>query len=235
MKAAHRNNAISWAKKVLQNKNGYLILDSETTGLGKKDVIIQLAIINIEGEILFNDLIRPSKKKRISSDSTSIHGIKMADLKLASTFGEIVEKIYNISKNKSVIIFNEEFDTRLIEQTCIEDDVRILQLNTTCAMKYYSEFKGEWSEYHSDYKLQKLIGGDHTALGDCKAVLKLITKMANTEYEKDRFGKVVSPEENVYKTSWLHDFLFTLISNPIGCVLFLFLIGFIFITIFVLI
>lgn len=56
-----------WARSVLIGRiNNCVILDCETTGLGDQDEIIQLAIIDMRGNILFNSLIKPSPRKRIS-------------------------------------------------------------------------------------------------------------------------------------------------------------------------
>lgn len=48
-------------------------------------------------------------------------------------------------------------------------------------MKVYSAFVGEWSDYHKSFKFQRLTGGDHTAIGDCKATLALLKKMSIAE------------------------------------------------------
>jgi DNA polymerase-3 subunit epsilon len=45
-------------------------------------------------------------------------------------------------------------------------------------MQWYSQWVGEWNDYHQDYKWQRLPGGDHSALGDCKATLEVIRRMA---------------------------------------------------------
>jgi DNA polymerase-3 subunit epsilon len=45
-------------------------------------------------------------------------------------------------------------------------------------MLAYSKYVGEWNDYRKDFKWQKLQGGDHSALGDCRATLEVIKKMA---------------------------------------------------------
>ena len=193
---AYKNRSIQWARNLFLNKNSTVILDTETTGLGNKDVIIQISIINLDGNTLFNSLIKPSKKKRIPTEASMIHGIKMKDLINAPTFAEVVEEIYEILKNKTVIIYNEEFDVRLIEQSCETDQVRILRFKSDCAMRYYSEFSSQWSEYHRDFRYQKLPGASHDSLGDCKAVLKLLHKMADSEIKMDSNGNPITlPKE----------------------------------------
>jgi DNA polymerase III epsilon subunit-like protein len=45
-----RNEAISTAKEIV-NRNA-IILDTETTGLGEKDEIIEISIIDMTGKVL---------------------------------------------------------------------------------------------------------------------------------------------------------------------------------------
>ena len=45
-------------------------------------------------------------------------------------------------------------------------------------MLMYAQFVGEWNPRHGDYRWQRLPSGDHSAIGDCRATLALIHKMA---------------------------------------------------------
>tara|TARA_R110002049_G_scaffold247413_10_gene421616 strand:+ start:2568 stop:3185 length:618 start_codon:yes stop_codon:yes gene_type:complete len=176
-----RDRSIIWTKNIFSNPNNYIILDTESTGIKKKDVLLEIALIDLQGNELFSTLIRPTKKKSIPSDSTKIHGIRMSYLKDCPTFPELLNHLQSIVKNKRVLIYNAEFDERLIDQTCEEDNCNYLNINTECVMQQYSRFIGKWNDYYSDYVFQKLIGGNHSALGDCKATLEVIKNMAETE------------------------------------------------------
>ena len=46
-----------------------------------------------------------------------------------------------------------------------------------CAMGWYSQYVGEPGK-RGGYRNQKLPGGDHSALGDCRATLAVIETMA---------------------------------------------------------
>ena len=177
VKREAKANSINWAKNVFENKNKYVILDTETTGLGKTDVIIELALIDLDGTILFNSRIQPTKKKRISKESTAIHGITIKDLQGMPYFSEVVEEIYNLLKDKTVLIYNAEFDERMIDQTTEIDELRYLHFKSECIMKKYAAFKNNWSEYWNDFSFPKLPSADHSALGDCKAALNVLHKM----------------------------------------------------------
>jgi DNA polymerase-3 subunit epsilon len=47
-------------------------------------------------------------------------------------------------------------------------------------MLKHAEWVGEWNDYHGSFRWQKLVGGDHSALGDCLATLETIRKMAES-------------------------------------------------------
>lgn len=176
-----KNEVIDLAISFLSKKSNYVILDTETTGLGNSDVIVQIGIIDLDGNVLLDTLIKPSKKKRIPSDATAIHGITINMLADSPTFKDIYPKFCEVVKNKTILIYNAKYDAKLIAQTALQDEIKLGNFNSLCIMVGYSMFVGEWSDYHKDYRLQKLPSGDHSAIGDCKATLKLIHKMANTE------------------------------------------------------
>jgi DNA polymerase-3 subunit epsilon len=176
-----RDKMIVWAKEVLDHKNNYVILDTETTGLNKNDVVIQIAIIDLNGNEILNSLVKPTKRKRMSTEATAIHGITMSGLANAPTFAELKPEIDRITSGKTVLIYNAEFDERLIDQSTSQDLCFSPHFKTQCVMKNYSFFVQQWSDYHGDWSYQKLPSGDHSAIGDCQATLKVIQKMAQAE------------------------------------------------------
>lgn len=175
-----KNDIIGFSAKILRNRNNYVILDTETTGLGKNDVIVQLALIDLYGNVLLDSFIRPTKRKRMSEEATSIHGITMKMLINSPTFKEIYPTFQEKVGQRTLLIYNAKYDIRLIKQTAIQDEVRIEDMQAICLMKAYSIFIGEWSDYYNDYRYQKLPAGDHTAVGDCLATLKVLEQMAAT-------------------------------------------------------
>jgi len=168
---------------ILKNKDGYVILDTETTGLGKNDVILQIGLIDLNGKELMNTFILPTKRKRISKDATSIHGITIKSLQGAPSFIEIYPNLKRLIGKRQVLIYNAQYDERLLEQTAKQDGFKLKALNTDCIMGWYSAFVGDWNDYHNSFTWQKLPGGNHSAVGDCQASLKVIEKMASTELE----------------------------------------------------
>ena len=179
-----RNRIILKCKEILNDKSNYVILDTETTGLGKNDVILQLGLIDLDGNVLMDTLIRPSKRKRFSASATAIHGLSMASVKNAPTFAEIYAEFKRAIGKRELLIYNAVFDGRMLDQTVEQDEIDLETFNATCIMNLYNGYVGEWNSYHNSIKWQKLPGGDHSAVGDCLATLEIIKKMAGSEIQE---------------------------------------------------
>ncbi|MGD9347763.1 MAG: 3'-5' exonuclease [Candidatus Aminicenantes bacterium] len=177
MTDSDRERVVDWARNLLQRAD-WVILDTETTGTFNHDEIVQVAILSYDAEVLLNTLVRPTQP--IPLDATAIHGITNEDVKNAPLFPEVYEKIEKIIGGKTIVVYNAQFDLRLIRQSLAKHGLLPIGLNldqVDCAMLMYSAWVGELWPY-GGYKWQKLESGDHTALGDCRATLELIKKMA---------------------------------------------------------
>ncbi len=174
-----RDRAILWARGLIA-AGDFVILDSETTGLYEAEMV-QLAVIDPAGETLLDTLLKPSIP--IEAGALRIHGITEAAVADAPTFADIVPVLRGVIANRRLVIYNAQFDWSIIRRLMIalgEAEIPLPNdLNyPECAMLHYADFYGDWSDYHQSYTYQKLPGGDHSALGDCRATLALIEKMA---------------------------------------------------------
>ena len=175
-----RANATTWARFLLaRDPNSWVILDTETTGLGPQAEVVQIGVINGRGDILMdNVLVRP--KGRIEPDAARIHHITEEMVANAPSFLEVLPRLQDIARNKLLVIYNAEYDLRLLAQSAQAHNTMpyLPYGGYDCAMLRYAEWVGEWNDYHGSFRWQKLTGGDHSALGDCAATLAVIEKMA---------------------------------------------------------
>lgn len=184
-----QEKSAKWAYDLLQVGN-FVILDTETTGLGNQAEIVQVALIDHEGNELVNSLIYPTVE--IEPEAEAIHGISLESILSAPTFPGVFMDIWREVGKKDLVVYNAEFDLRLIRQSLRPYDLHVAFPTSDrrqcriflgggsihCAMLPYSAWCGEWNSYHGNYRWQKLPGGDHSALGDCRATLELIKRMA---------------------------------------------------------
>ena len=157
-----------------------LILDTETTGLHGNAEIVQIGIIDLSGAVLLDTLVKPTRP--ISRDASAIHGITDAKVADAPTFADLAPQLRELLSGVTVVIYNAAFDERMLEQSAqahqLTYEVPIFAGEYTCAMEPYSTWCGDWSSYHGSYRWQRLPGGDHSALGDCRACLAVLKRMA---------------------------------------------------------
>ena len=166
-------------------ESDFVVLDTETTGLDARAEIVELSIIDKHGNILFDSLINPIG--RIPRDAVQIHGISNADVEHADSWPDVYDGVRNILEGRSVAIYNAEYDTRIIRQTCKFHDLEMIKFNSVCVMLHYAKYWGEWNYARDNYKWQKLtnaarqqgieIKNAHRALGDCMMTLAVMNKL----------------------------------------------------------
>ncbi len=185
---ADRTEAAQWAKVMLDQKA--LILDTETTGLGGDAEIVQIAIIDCDGHTILESLVKPVGA--IPDTAIRIHGITPERVAVAPRWADLWPVVRAIVQGRTVVVFNASYDRELLLQSCLVANIDMwsqdmsLLANWHCAMLAYSAFVGSWNDYYGNYRWQRLPGGDHSALGDCKATLAVLKKMAaSLEAQKD--------------------------------------------------
>ena len=183
---AHRRQSIQWARNLLAH--GFYVLDTETTGLGKADEIVQIGIVDRQGEVLMNQLIKPTIA--IPHAASAVHGIHDGDVTAAPSFKDVYIKLSMLLAGQFVVAYNMDFDWRMLQQTAGRyrlPDVRIGKRD--CAMKQYARFKGVRKDKGRNYVWHKLgnavrqeglqIFRAHDALDDARMTLALVHKMAD--------------------------------------------------------
>jgi DNA polymerase-3 subunit epsilon len=148
-----RQRAIETARKVLSAKPIYL--DTETTGLERTDEIIEISIIDDDEQVLFESLVKPSQP--IPSSATRIHGISYQDVENARTWPVVWPQVRSALFGRLVVIYNEEFDLRMLQQSHSRYKLPWKdKLTTFDLLKLYAEFRGEWDPYRRSYRYHSL-------------------------------------------------------------------------------
>lgn len=174
-----RMAAVEWARELLARKD-FVIFDSETTGLSSPVDFVGIAVVSPKGETLFDSLLKPSC--RIEPAARAIHGHSAKSLSGAPRFFEVYADLLEVLYQRRVIVFNASYDRRVWDEAIRHLGARGALAGVLprweCAMRQYAMYVGERSKRGGGYRPQKLPGGDHTALGDALATLRLIEGMA---------------------------------------------------------
>lgn len=136
-----------------------IFLDTETTGLDSDtDEILQISIVNNNGDILLDSYIRPERNTEWEA-AEEIHHISYDMIKDAPLASDIAPKIFEIIANAKVVIaynisFDWKFILRILENNGYNLDEKAPELK--CCMEKFAEVYGEWDEYRQCYRWQKL-------------------------------------------------------------------------------
>lgn len=174
------SSPIEWAQGLLARPaDSWVILDTETTGFTGIDEVIEISVIDGAGNVLI-DKKRFKPKCEIAPSAQAVHGITAEMLVDAPSFADFAEELDAILHKRRIIIYNAPFDLRMLTQTAVQHSSldRVIYSDVQCAMQQYSAFVGEIKRTGGGYRWQQLPGGDHTSLGDCRAVLEVIKRMA---------------------------------------------------------
>lgn len=182
-----RTDAHNWATQVLREPN-VVFLDTETTGLGEDAEIIDIAIVDREGQVLLDTLVRPSDMIPVSA--TDIHGIDdpaVADAPGWDTVYPLVGRI--LDQYGPVVVYNSDFDRRVLSQTNALYGLPDFSVEWHCAMRQHAAYVGVWHEKYGTWRWHKLMdalrmmggqapGVQHRALQDTEACRQIVHAMA---------------------------------------------------------
>ena len=160
-----------WRFENIINKDT-LILGLATTGEGKLDEIIEVCLVDLDGNILMDQLIRPTVT--VSEQAYKINGISFNDLVDEPSYLSIYTELLELVEGKVVCIYNADIGARIIRQTSQKYNLES-PLNYTedifCIMENYSEIK---DEYDKDWSRKKY-----------KSILEA-AREENIEYDSER-------------------------------------------------
>jgi DNA polymerase-3 subunit epsilon len=184
-RAAARSAAVAWAAAVAEDPRAVYV-DTETTGCGAGDEVIELAVVGNDGTVLFETLLRP--RRPIPAAVVAVHGITDADVAGAPTLPEVRPALLAALAGRLVVVYNAPFDRRLIEQTCRLYGGEPPAAAYDCAMRRYADFAGvAHPSGRGGYRWHKLeravlafgaAPGGHRATADALACRAVVHGMA---------------------------------------------------------
>ena len=166
-----------------------LFIDTETTGFSNDDVVIEIGVVDLQGNILFESLFKPSMP--IPPGAMAVHGITDSMVVDAPTWKETWPALEKVLDGRLVGMYNADFDLRMMKQTHSRywlnwslDDKQFF-----CVMKLYAAFYGEVSGYGKSFRFHKLeaAGADcgiplpnsHRAVDDARLTAALFQYIAD--------------------------------------------------------
>ncbi|GCE22679.1 3'-5' exonuclease [Dictyobacter kobayashii] len=178
-----RPAVLRWAQQIVRRRP--LILSIKTATLATIDEIVELAIVDIYGQIIFNSLIKPGQP--ITSISGDVQGIVTNQLTQAPSFPDIWPQIYPLLIQNELIIYDAAFYLRSLRQAAARYQLALPAIVSHCMMTKYALYAGEKIS-EREYKIYDLneacaefgIGiGNQQASENAEAVRQLLLVLAN--------------------------------------------------------
>jgi DNA polymerase III subunit epsilon len=109
----YRRLAIQKAREYLAVRP--VFLDTETTGLAQNDEIIEICIIDHEGAVLVDTLVKPTRS--IPLEAVRVHGISDLMVADAPVWPDVWPVVDNALRGRYIGIYNADFDVKMMRQS----------------------------------------------------------------------------------------------------------------------
>ena len=171
-----------------------IVLDTETTGTNpSNDEILSLTIIDLEGTVLFDELVRPERRKRWPK-AQEINGITPAMVKDKKTLKDHGDFLRELWKRIDLVVgYNIEFDSDFLYASGLTLTPHVPEYDV---MREFAPIWGKWDDYHEDWRWAKLIDcakyygiedfDAHTSLGDTEATRRCFLALLDDKERRNR-------------------------------------------------
>lgn len=160
---------------------GFVVLDTETTGLGPRAEIIEIAALDSAGTVLLESKVWP-RCGRVPAASTRIHGLTTSDLKGAPTWPELLLELERQLGGRRVLAWNAPFDERMAHQSSRLWNLAPQLPTFECAMRGYAQVRGIGSlsmRLERAAQVERVLTApqQHRSLGDTQLVLAVLRRL----------------------------------------------------------
>jgi DNA polymerase-3 subunit epsilon len=153
-RAADLKAAIAQARIEIGRQPIYL--DTETTGLGPADQIVEICLIDSDGGVLLESFVKPTR--RIPADAIRVHHITNELVASAPTWPEVWPQVERLLAERRLGIYNADYDVRLMQQSHRAHRLPWSPdaVDSFCIMRLYAQFRGQWNSRTGSYRWHSL-------------------------------------------------------------------------------
>ncbi|WP_080975512.1 exonuclease domain-containing protein [Moraxella canis] len=158
-----------------RKSNNMLFLDTETTGLDEQAQIIQLAIVDEDGDVIVNTYL--DSDAAISPEAYRVHRIGKKQIKGYPYFRDIEASIQRLLCDRKVGMYNADFDMRMMRQSAT---ICLQVFESVCVMEMAKAHFGEekWlSLVNACKRLDIKLDNAHDAFADALATAKVYERI----------------------------------------------------------
>src|SRR5690625_1385577 len=175
--AARREESLARLRALFRRADA-VILDTETTG-HKQAEVIEVAVMHLDGRVLFDELIRP-RRMVMNRYAERVHGISLEMLEDKPVLPEVLDRLESILATSHVLAWNSGFDALMLKRSRKISGLEPRPFRHECAMRLYAGLHGRKSYALHDAINDEGLAGllkeipSHRALGDVQLVQRLL-------------------------------------------------------------
>lgn len=160
---------------------GFVVLDTETTGLGRQAEIIEIAAVDHTGAVLLESKVWP-RSGRVPPAASRVHGLTISDLQGAPTWPELLLELERQLNGRRVLAWNAPFDERMTLQTSRLWSLAPRLPSFECAMRGYAHVRGlggAGMRLERAAQVERVLTApqEHRSLGDAQLVLAVLERL----------------------------------------------------------
>ena len=169
--------AKSWAHHLVQ-RDDWLVIDLETTGLGNSAEIVEAAIVGARGDTLLDEVVRPRTPSE--PGASRVHGLSADILRSAVPFEHVYPILVEFLTGRTAVAYNAAFDQHVLNHTCGIAGLPRIGCAWDCAMLRYEQWRGFHASLATACEVESIVTASprHRALPDAQLVWRLTRRMA---------------------------------------------------------
>lgn len=162
-----------------------LFVDTETSGLGENAEIIEVAVLEPDGTVLLEALVKPVDD--VPPQATAVHGLANVDLADAPAWPDIAALLTELVHGRVLIAHNASFDMRMFEQSSRRHGLATPAADRwACTMEMLTHANdGRWPRLSLAMSMAgvdgpaSVIGRPHRAAYDAECCRRIILALAS--------------------------------------------------------
>lgn len=177
--------AKSWAHHLVQ-RDDWLVIDVETTGLDGNVEIVEAAVVGPRGDTLLDAVVRPRTPPE--PGASRVHGLSAETLDRAHPYEQVHGVLNSLLAGRVVVAYNAAFDRKALNRTCQMAGLPPIACTWDCAMLRYEQWRGFQTSLTTACEVESIVtpAPRHRALPDARLVWHLIRRMANESPQAHR-------------------------------------------------
>lgn len=161
-----------------------LIIDTETVGSGSSVEVVEVALCDFDGRVIFDTLVRPVYNP--PPRSTPTQRFDRDEFEHAPDWADVWPRVAELAEGKLLVAYNAAFDRRALAATCARDRLATdAGRGWRCAMQLAKRVLGAKKNLLLSEACTRLglAGGTHRAAEDVLATHRLLRRLIAPEQD----------------------------------------------------